>query len=201
MSQHGTALRVTPSIEREFHSAVIAQLPDLTDEEMQRHNRSKGELGRLLREALTPDGKTAGNVFRIACEGSYMTSELVARGKYDWSNNWITDERFPIQKHEPVSRTIELVKFDHDPTSEEVLAEFSRRGLERPTHEDALYFGIEHPDEQMKRPLVFLHEPVQGPGGRLGVLVLDGHVGGRNLRLDWFGSGWPRDDLFAGVRK
>lgn len=52
MTSHGTALQVTPGIVREFHSAVIAQLPDLTDEEMQKFNRNKGEFGRLLRIAL-----------------------------------------------------------------------------------------------------------------------------------------------------
>lgn len=57
MMRHGTALRVTPSIEREFHSAVIAQLPDLTDEEMQGYNRNKKDLGWRLREALSRSDK------------------------------------------------------------------------------------------------------------------------------------------------
>lgn len=49
MPSHGTALQVTPSIVRDFHSAVIAQLPDLTDEEMQQYNRNKNDLGVKLR--------------------------------------------------------------------------------------------------------------------------------------------------------
>lgn len=55
MGSHGTALQVTPSIQREFHASVIAQLPNLTDEEMQRFNRNKGDLGTKLRVALVPN--------------------------------------------------------------------------------------------------------------------------------------------------
>ncbi len=142
-----------------------------------------------------------GGTFTIVCEGSQETSRLVGEGKYDWVNPVITDERFPSQKHAPLDRTIELFEFDHDPSDDEVLKELKRRELERPTYEDALYFGIKHPDEQRKRPIVFLHEPVRGPHGNLSVLVLHGSAGHRNLSLDWFGYGWGRDGVFAGVRK
>lgn len=139
--------------------------------------------------------------FTTVCEGSWETSELVQQGKYDWANEWITDERFPIQQHAPLDRTIELFELDYDPSDDKVLEELRRRGLERPTYEDALYFGIKHPEEQRKHPIVFLHEPVRGPGGLLGVLVLREGAGFRGLDLGWFGYGWGRDGVFAGVRK
>ncbi len=201
MPKHGTASQVTGSYV-EFQAAVLRALPRDLDSEVTLGWTQNGEsLARVLREALSPNGKTD-NVFSVICEGSYKASELVARGNYDWANDWITDERFPIQKHAPVSRTIELVKFiNHDPTSEEVLAEFARRGLERPTYEDALYFGIQYPEEQRKRPVVFLHEPVLLPDDYRGVLVLRGYAGRRSLSLYWFGDHWGRDYAFAGVRK
>lgn len=201
MTKHGTASQVTGSYV-EFQAAVLRALPRDIDPDVALRWTQNGEsLARVLREALTPDGKTAGKIFSITCKGAYKTSELVAQAKYDWWNDWVTDERFPLQTHEPVSRKIEIVSFDHDPTSEEVLAEFSRRGLERPTYEDALYFGIAYPDEQRKRPIAFLHEPVRDPDGYLCVLVLDEGVGGRHFDLLWFDRRWPRHYLFAGVRK
>ena len=145
--------------------------------------------------------KPADNVFTITCKGVYGTSDLVALGRYDWSNDWITNERFSLAKHDPVVRTIELIEFDHDPTSEKVLGEFGRRGLERPTYEDALYFGIQYPEEQRKHPVVFLHEPVLDPDGDRDVLVLGGDADRRRLSLYWFGDRWGRDYVFAGVRK
>ena len=142
---------------------------------------------------------TEERVFSITCGGE-RTSALVKRGKYDWTDGAIGDELFPIAPHEPEEREIVLVKFQHDPTSEEVLAEFERRGLERPTTEDALVFGVTYPDEQRKRLVVFLHEPVRVRGHRF-VLVLHGLAGGRYLCLGWFDDGWRRSYGFAAVRK
>ena len=139
--------------------------------------------------------------FAITCEGNLKASELVKAGKYDWSNDLITDKRFPLQPHAPVARKIGLVECDFDPSSEEALGEHQRHGLKRPTAEDALEFGKEYPEEQRKRPVVFLHEPVLGPDGDRGVLVLDEDAGGRSLFLYWFGSRWRRSFVFAGVRE
>src|SRR3989338_3545012 len=113
---------------------------------------------------LSKAAEKIGNVFKIV-KTSYTTSELIRCGRYDWVNNWITDERFPIAKHAQKLQKIELVGFDHDPTSEEVLEDFIRRGLKRPTYEDGLCFGVQCPEEQRRHPIVFLHEPVQGSGG------------------------------------
>lgn len=141
----------------------------------------------------------SGNVFPIICGGE-SASELVKRGRYNWVNYEITDSRFPIESHAPVSRTIELVEFDRDSNSEEMLAEFARRGLERPTYEDAFAFGIVYPEEQRKHSVVFLHEPVQ-VGDNYDVLVLDGYDRDRYLRLRWLDYGWSRRCVFAAVRK
>lgn len=140
-------------------------------------------------------------VFRITCEGHCSVSELVKRGQYDYWNDWITDERFPLHEHVSVDYMIKLVEFDHDPSSDEVLREFTRRGLERPTYENALYFGVQHSGEQRKQPIVFLHEPVLGPDDRHRILVLDGKAGKRYLQLNNFDGTWNRRCVFAGVHK
>lgn len=155
---------------------------------------------KFARRLLSLNAKAIDNFFRITCEGSYKISELVRQGNYNWVNDWITDERFPVEEHAPVGRTIELIEFDYDPNSAELLSVFAYRGLERPTYEDALYFGIKYPEEQRKRPIVFLHEPVLGRSGSRDVLVLNGSARRRGLDLDWFGW-WRRHYVFAGVRK
>ena len=149
--------------------------------------------------------KALSKVFLINCIGSYKTSELIRYGKYTWNNNWITDWRFPLEKHAPMSRTIEIVEFDHDSDSEEVLKEFGRCGLERPTYEDALYFGIQHPEEQKKHPIVFLHEPVLNLDGNFGVLALSEDGGLWHLPLSYLVPKWihisQASFVFASVRK
>jgi hypothetical protein len=65
------------------------------------------------------------------------------------------------------------------------MAEAARRGLQAPTYEDALYFGIAHPDAQREAPIVFLHEPWVGyfDAGR----ALSGDKRGRR-ELGWTAS-------------
>jgi hypothetical protein len=151
---------------------------------------------RFLGGELAENHPLCGSIFRLMLWGNMTTEKLVQLGKYQWPNGWITDERFPLLQHDPIGRVVEYVEFDHDPTSDEVLAEFSRRGLERPTYEDALYFGIMYFDEQMKSPVVFLHEPV-----RYRVLVLYKDLGKRGMRLRFFKNRWNRRCMFAGIRK
>ncbi|MEK7067126.1 MAG: hypothetical protein AAB949_01990, partial [Patescibacteria group bacterium] len=137
MIKHGTASQVTGSYV-EFQSAVLQALPrDIDPDVALGWTRNGKALARVLKNALTPNIESVGNVFLITCDGSYKTSELVALGKYNQSNDQITDELFPIKKRkERMIRVVELIKFNYGITSEDALAEFARRGLERPTYED-----------------------------------------------------------------
>lgn len=139
--------------------------------------------------------------FNVTLGGTSKTSELVKRCNYDWFNEWITDDHFPIQMHESVGRMVELVEFDFDPSSERIIEEFGRLGLKRPTYEDVLQFGLEYPGEQCKHSIVFLHEPVPDQDGRISVLALHMGVRRRGLGLYWFDARWGRQCVFAGVRK
>jgi len=142
--------------------------------------------------------------FTIVCEGSWKTSELVKQGGYDLvknSNDFITDKLFPIENHDPLDRTIELFKFDHDPSDKEVQEELLRRGLEPPTYEDALYFGIKHPEEQREHLVVFRHTPVLDCFTFEYILVLGEDASGRYLEATWPEQWKGHPCVFAGIRK
>lgn len=147
--------------------------------------------------------ETMGEVFTLTIDGSHRASELVAQGKYDVANIWVTDERFPIEKYAPQTREIEFITLEHDSSSEEVLAELRHCGLERPTYEEALVFGAKYPEEQKRRHvIVFLHKPVLGgPNGPRFVLALRGNACRRYLILRLYDGRWSRHYVFAGVRK
>ncbi|PIT93875.1 hypothetical protein COU00_01985 [Candidatus Falkowbacteria bacterium CG10_big_fil_rev_8_21_14_0_10_43_11] len=157
------------------------------------------ELKKFLRKEQCWDA--INNIFRLTVGGNRTTEELVRAGKYDWVDENITNQNFPMGSQTDEDVVIELLEFDHDVSSEEAIEEARKRGLERPTHEDALFFGEQHPEEQHKHPIVFLHEPWQSSHGGGIVLVLYGHSSGRHLNLDWFGFGWIRLCVFAFVRK
>ncbi len=84
-------------------------------------------------------------------------------------------------------------------TAAEALAEAARRGLARPTYEDALHFGAEHPEAQRAHPIVFLHEPWVGYFGRRDVLSLWSNAGRRELGLEGFDDPFAPDCRFAFV--
>jgi len=141
------------------------------------------------------------HIFHLIVGGNRATEELVQAGKYNWVDENITNQNLPMRPRPNGEVVIELLEFDHDVSSEEVIKGAQKRGLERPSYEDALFFGEQHPEEQRKRPIVFLHEPWQSPRGGRNVLVLYGDSSGRSLSLDCFGGRWRRRYVFVFVRK
>jgi len=138
--------------------------------------------------------------YRITTGDGRPTESLVAAGGYAYAHSCVTSENFPVGSlGVPRSREIVLLEFDRDVTSAEVLAEASRRVLERPTYEDALHFGVEHPDVQRERPVAFLHDPWVGIAGRRDVLCLWSNAGRRELGLEGFDDPWNRTYRFAFV--
>lgn len=142
-------------------------------------------------------------VLEVILEGCYTAAELVGLGRYNRFSRVINDELFPIKRHEPRPRTIELIEFNYDPTFEEVLEVFSSRGLERPIFEDALYFGVQQPEWQRTHSTIFPHELVR-VGSYRGLLMLHGDDEDyRALDLWWLDGDKELYQyfLYAGVRK
>ena len=139
--------------------------------------------------------------YRIITGDGRSTEELVAAGHYGYAHSCVNSENFPVRKVEASQeREIVLLAFDHDVTSDEATTAAARLGLERPTYEDALYFGIAYPDVQCERPVVFLHDPWFGFFGRRDVLCLWSNAGRRELGLEGFDDRWGRQYRFAFVR-
>lgn len=148
-------------------------------------------------------GARAAASYRITIVDGRSTEALVAAGRYGYAHSCVTSENFPARPLGVASRVREVVllEFDHDVTSEDVVTEAVRLGLERPTYEDALYFGVEHPDVQRDGPVVFLHDPWFGFFGRRDVLCLWYNAGRRELGLDGFDDPWRRTCRFAFVSR
>ena len=141
------------------------------------------------------------NAFRIMTGGTRTTDEVITAGNYGWKNDLVNGKNFPMRPMPEGPREIVFLEFDHDPGSEEVLAEAQRQGLERPVYEDTLFFGEQYSEEQRNGPVVFLHEPWQNPHGRLFVLVLNCDDRDRRLGLVYFDGSWTPWCRFAFVRK
>jgi len=124
----------------------------------------------------------------------------VAAGRYGYAQAAVTSENFPADRAAPPRvRGIVLLEFDRAVAFEDVVAAAKRLGLERPTYEDALGFGIAHPEVQRERPIIFLHEPWLGVFGRRDVLCLWHNAGRRELGLEGFDDTWAPQVRFAFV--
>ncbi len=124
----------------------------------------------------------------------------MAAGEYGYAQAAVTSDNFPADRATPARvRRIVLLEFDHAVTFEDVVAAGTRLGFERPTYEDALGFGIAHPEAQRERPIIFLHEPWLGFFGRRDVLCLWHNAGRRELGLEGFDDAWAPQYRFAFV--
>jgi len=139
--------------------------------------------------------------YRVTRGDPRSTEQLVESGRYGYAHSCVTSENFPVRAGAaaPLEREIVLLAFDREVTAAEALAEAARLGLERPSYEDALYFGVEHPDVQQQHPVVFLHDPWVGFFGRRDVLCLWSNAGRRELGLEGFDDTWGPPHRFAFV--
>ncbi len=139
--------------------------------------------------------------YRITRGGARSTEQLVEAGRYGYVHSCVTSENFPVRAGTAAPREGEIVllAFDHEVDAAQALAEAARLGLERPSYEDALYFGVEHPDVQEEHSVVFLHDPWVGFFGRRDVLCLWSNAGRRELGLEGFDDTWGPRHRFAFV--
>lgn len=137
--------------------------------------------------------------YRIETGDGRSTEELVAAGQYAYAHSCLTSENFPARPSVPGGREIVLLVLDREMTSEEAIALATARGLGRPTYEDALRFGVAHPEVQTRGSVVFLHDPWFGYFGRRDVLCLWSNAGRREIGLEGFDDVWPRGQRLAFV--
>lgn len=139
--------------------------------------------------------------FLITVENDETFEGLVTAGKYDWKSDFVTAKRFPIKSSESGERKLVLLHFGRNISSKDAITEAAKLGLERPTYEDCLRFGAQHPEVQRQFRVVFLHDPVRGDGGNPNVLCLSSGGSERGLGYDWFVDAWYGSCRFAFVCK
>jgi hypothetical protein len=147
-----------------------------------------------------PTPRVAGR-YRITTGDRRSTEALVEAGDYGYAHSCMTSENFPARHFEGRrARELVLLAFDDAVTAGEAIAAALAAGLEPPAYEDALYFGIEHPEAQRDGPIVFLHDPWLGYFGRRDVICLWTNAGRRELGLEGFDDAWPASYRFGFVR-
>ena len=152
--------------------------------------------------ALVASATLAPNTtFGVKVNYDLSLREMIRAGKYDYTNEDITAQNFPVKGSGQEKVAIELVHFNRDMEAKEVLKEFEKKGLRPATLAELLAFGVAYPEQQRDFPIVELGSVWKGRDGDRLVAYLWGSGSDRELDLDWRGRGWDAQCRFAGVRK
>jgi len=198
----------TPSFGQALHALTLISQKDPTLESLSALFQS-GFLSDLLEakvSSLTRDDfrKFVGLdplVLSIVVDYSMTLGQMIAAGSYDWVNDEITPERFPVKGTGKISLKPELVHFKSNIFSEKVLEELDKMGLRPGTHKELLAFGATYPNMQNKFPVVALGSSCHVYGGDRYVACLGRGDSGRYLDLGWWGGAWGDGFRFLAFAK
>lgn len=190
----------------------------VTDEEYGRLCRRLEEVKRRIVEGTLPFKQMMGllqtivegrvveagqerKAFPVVVDYTQTLKQMISAGKYDWANDNITAEHFPINGTGKEENDITLFHFNRSISSNDAIAEMDKAGFRSATIEELLALGASQPELQKQFPIVALGSVWPSPGGIRYVpcLAWDGYR--RDLRLDWFESGWDESCRFAAVCK
>ncbi|MCX6819809.1 MAG: hypothetical protein NT019_00760 [Candidatus Adlerbacteria bacterium] len=156
-----------------------------------------------IRAALKLGVAMPTDTFTLDVDYGRTLEDMVAFGRYDWTNSDITAKRFPLKGAGMGKVTVyaeaRLFHFDRDISSEKVVEAMKAEGWEPALIEHLLAFGEKYPEEQRKYPIIGLGSVAQIGDFRY-VPCLGRFGRGRNLRLRWWGRGWYGGCRFLAVR-
>ena len=185
----------------------------VTDEQVAKLAKRQWELFRRVKEGTLDVDKICLSLqkliesdrlsFNIVVDYERSLSEMIKAGKYDWPNNDIAADHFPIKGKDKgkQEKNVVLFHFDKTMSSEQVIVEMDKEGFLPAKIEDNLALGEIQPELQKQFPIVALgsiwRDAVALP--RVSCLYWDGTR--RALHLCWFAYSWDPDSRFLAVRK
>ena len=149
---------------------------------------------------LVRAGAATRNVYPGVIDYGQTLDQMIEAGKYDYRNEYITVDNFPITGEGKVTSQLVLVHFNRDISSEDAVKEMAQMGLEPAKTEHLLAYGAQHWQRDPEL-VVALGSSWVGPGGHRYVPCLRGGCGDRRLRLFWWDGVWHGSWRFLAVRK
>lgn len=159
--------------------------------------------------------------YQVSVDYTRTIDDMIAAGKYDWKNNDITEENFPIQRQPASVPAIEdglyrtppgvqnngiktvLVHLNKVVSTAEVLRHMDELGLQPARIEELLALGEQHSNLQLDFPLVALGSVWVRSGRDRAVPYLGSYGSERDLILRWGDPDgrWGEDCRFLAVSK
>lgn len=139
-------------------------------------------------------------VFKVVVDYSRDLGQMIAAGKYDWTDNDITADNFPVKGEGRQEREVALFHFNRVISSNDAIKEMASAGYRPATIEELLALGQVQPELQRQFPIVALGSVCRDPRGHRLVPYLCGSAVGRRLGLLCFDADWVERYRFAAVR-
>ena len=141
--------------------------------------------------------------FQLCVNYAQSLSEMIAAGRYDWSNIGIIEKNFPRTKQAGIEDiSLHLFRFGRPLLTDEVIHELDRAGFRPATLEELLALGARKPDLQRGFLIIALGSVWEDPYGDLTAPYLRSYGVGRQLNLGDIASiRWDNSCRFAAVRK
>ena len=126
--------------------------------------------------------------------------KMVIVGRYDWKKDNVISEDFSTKK-EVVNVKFKLICLQKRVSSEEILCYMEKDNLRQATFLELLFFGITHPEIQLKFPIVALGTSWFDSEGLRRIPYLYGNYIRRCINFNWFGYRWHKRYRFLAVCK
>ena len=138
--------------------------------------------------------------FILTVDYGQSLEQMIAAGRYDSKDDYITAERFPIEGNGTVEFEAVIVEFDNDTSSEDAKKQIEEAGYEVGKIEHVLSFEAIYPEEQPKFPIIGLGTIGDIDGYRY-VPYISGEASNRCLNLSRWIISWGPGCPFLAVRK
>lgn len=176
---------------------IAENIPEMSGDVMQGWIDNPRGLQKFM-AGLNPPQEVGGGT-RLTINYALTLAEMIAAGRYDWTNSDITAKRFPIVGLGTALVEHKLFHFDRTVSSDEAERLIVAGGYQPAKIEHLLAFGAAYPEEQRKYPIIALGSVANVRGARLvSCLYRDGS--GRDLYLGWRDVEWFGRCRFLGVR-
>jgi hypothetical protein len=127
--------------------------------------------------------------------------DMIAAGKYDRTNEYITAEKFPVQGLGSMQFEARLFHFDRSTSSEKAIDLIACNASWEPAKlEHLLAYGAAYPEDQRQYSIIALGSVAEVRGLRHVPCLFQGGAE-RDLELGWWGGGWRGYCRFLAVRK
>ncbi len=139
--------------------------------------------------------------FSVTLDYRRSLAEMIQAGHYDWVSPEITADHFSVSGEGCHQRTIALLNFNRQLTSEQIIAKLDEEGFRPAKIEELLALGEAQPQLQKKFTIIALGSCWVDLSGEQLVPCLHGDDNSRILCLEAFARTWYADYYFAAVCK